>query len=227
MAKRHPRARLCPEITDPKKRVFLDLVPMVRRLHQDVLDKQNPAGERIDIPLEDRTITVYLHRAEGKKRPVVFEYHGGGYVFGSAAADDQFCEKLCRLSGWHVAGVDYRLAPEHRFPAQLEDAWEVIRWFREHADMLGADPDQFAVTGFSGDTEQVVIFQNRNQGKPVIEVGESIFDGANVGEAIKSEVIVTSGTFFLIFSTISLYCSLVYLLFIFFKISLFPLCIGI
>ena len=143
------RIKLCPEITDPAKRVFLDLVPAVRRLQEDVLKGQTPTGEQMEIPLEGRSVTVYLHRAPGEHLPVVFEFHGGGYVFGDAKADDGYCERVCRLSGCHVVGVNYRLAPECRYPAQLEDAWEVIGWFREHAEEFSMDPDRIAVTGFS------------------------------------------------------------------------------
>ncbi|MBR2562456.1 MAG: alpha/beta hydrolase fold domain-containing protein [Eubacterium sp.] len=148
MPRRH-REKLCPEITDPQKRVFLDLVPVIRRLQKDILDGQALAGEKVEIPLQDRIVPVYLHRAEKKGQPVVFQYHGGGYVFGSAVADDGFCETLCRLSGCNVIGVEYRLAPEVRYPAQLEDAWEVLCWIRKHAEEYDLDADRIAVTGFS------------------------------------------------------------------------------
>ncbi len=146
---RRPRIKLCPEITDPAKRVFLDMVPTVRRLQNDVISELPVSGECIRVPLEGRELTAYLHRAGDGKRPVVVEFHGGGYVFGCAAADDGFCETICRQSGYHVIGADYRMAPENRYPAQLEDAWDMIAWFREHADEYDLDPDQIAVTGFS------------------------------------------------------------------------------
>lgn len=146
---KRPRIKLCPEITDPEKRIFLDMVPTVRRLQDGIMSELTVSGECIRVPLEGRELTAYLHRAEGGKRPVVFEFHGGGYVFGCAAADDGFCETICRQSGFHVIGVDYRMAPENRYPAQLEDAWGVIGWFREHAEEYDLDPEQIAVTGFS------------------------------------------------------------------------------
>ena len=125
------------------------MVPTVRRLQDTVISELPVSGECIRVPLEGRELTAYLHRAGSGKRPVVFEFHGGGYVFGCAAADDGFCETICRRSGFHVIGVDYRMAPENRYPAQLEDAWSVIGWFREHADKYDLDPEQIAVTGFS------------------------------------------------------------------------------
>ena len=148
---RKQRIKLCPEITDPEKRVFLDMVPIVRGLQERILGEEKIKGERIDIPLEGRTVTAYLHRAPQKESrlPVVFQFHGGGYVFGSAVADDGFCEQICSRTGCHVVGVEYRIAPEHRYPAQLEDAWDVIGWFRAHAEQFGMDPDRIAVTGFS------------------------------------------------------------------------------
>ncbi len=153
MAKR-PRVKLCPEITDPQKRIFLDMVPMVRRIQEEVLDSLTPSGEKMVLSLPGRDLAVWLHRAENagegtKARPIIFECHGGGCVFGRGDADALFCEKLKDLTGCHVVGVDYRLSPENRYPAQLMDLWDVIGWFREHADAYGIDPERIAVTGFS------------------------------------------------------------------------------
>ena len=146
---RRQRVKICPEITDPEKRIFLDLIPTVRRLQENILEGQTPAGVKISIPLSGRTVPAYFHRAETPGRPAVFQYHGGGYVFGSAAADDVFCETLCRLTDCNIIGVEYRLAPEMRYPAQLDDAWNVIAWFRDHAREYAIDPDRIGVTGFS------------------------------------------------------------------------------
>ena len=143
------RAKLCPEITDPEKRAFLDMVPIVRMVRTRVTAKQTLQGEKIEVPLADRTVKTFLHRACSEHAPVIFEYHGGGYVFGDADTDDAFCEKLCELSGCNVVGVDYRMAPENHYPAQLDDAWEVIAWYREHAEEFSLDPERVGVTGFS------------------------------------------------------------------------------
>lgn len=143
------RQKLCPEITEPDLRGFLDMVPIIRQMNEAINEKLDKNGERLVIELPGRALPVYLHRAREKKAPVVFEYHGGGYVFGSAAADDGICAELCEKSGCNVIAVDYRLAPETRFPGQLDDAWEVMLWVREHAAELSADADHMAVMGFS------------------------------------------------------------------------------
>lgn len=144
------RQRLCPEITDPELRAFLDMVPSIRRFNIELALSQPLTGERLTVPLDGRELEVYLHRAEGKNRPVVFEFHGGGFVFGNAEKDDSLCEALCRELDVNVIGVNYRLAPENPYPAPVDDAYDVIRYFRLHADEYSLDPERLAALGFSG-----------------------------------------------------------------------------
>ena len=146
------RERLMPEITreaEPEYRSFLDLVPVIRKFNQSVVEKQVKKGERLTLPLPGRELTVYLHRAPEKGSPVVFEYHGGGYVFGSAATDDGLCSTLRDFSGCNVVSVDYRLSPEEPYPAPAEDAFEALKWFHENGERYGIDPERMAVMGFS------------------------------------------------------------------------------
>jgi acetyl esterase len=67
-------------------------------------------------------------------------YHGGGFVFGDLDSFDAFCRQICHGAGVHVLSVDYRLAPEHKAPAAVEDAYAAFRWVSDHAAELGADP---------------------------------------------------------------------------------------
>lgn len=76
-------------------------------------------------------------------------FHGGGFVFGDLDSVDAFCRQVCDGAGVHVLSVDYRLAPEHKAPAAVEDAEAAFRWAVEHAAELGADPDRVAVGGDS------------------------------------------------------------------------------
>jgi len=144
------RQRLCPEITDPELRAFLDMVPSIRRFNRELALSQPLTGEPIALPLEGREITVYLHRAKAAGRPVVFEFHGGGFVLGDAEKDDRLCEELCRALDVNVVGVNYRLAPEHPYPAALNDAYDTICYMKEHALDFGLDATHMAVLGFSG-----------------------------------------------------------------------------
>ena len=144
------RERLCPEITDPELRAFLDMVPSIRRFNTDLVLSQPLTGEALTLPLEGRELQVYLHRAAEPDRPAVFEFHGGGFVLGNAEKDDRICETLSKELNANVIGVNYRLAPEHPYPAALDDAYDVIRYFQQHAADYRLDASRMAVLGFSG-----------------------------------------------------------------------------
>lgn len=81
--------------------------------------------------------------------PLVVYLHGGGYVIGDLDTHDEPCRLLCRGAATHVLSVDYRLAPEHPFPAGLEDARAALRWARANAAALGADPARVSIGGDS------------------------------------------------------------------------------
>ncbi len=81
--------------------------------------------------------------------PVLAYFHGGGFVIGDLDTHDTICRVLCRASGAMVFSVDYRLAPEHRFPAAVEDALAAVAWLEGHAGEIGGDPTRLAVGGDS------------------------------------------------------------------------------
>ena len=87
--------------------------------------------------------------AAGGLRAVVVYYHGGGYVLGDLDGYDRVARQLCHDSDVVVVSVDYRLAPEHPFPAAVDDAWAALQWVAEHARELGADPTRLGVAGDS------------------------------------------------------------------------------
>jgi acetyl esterase len=101
--------------------------------------------------------------------PLLVFYHGGGLVYGDLDLYDDVARQICRDGGVHVLSVDYRLAPEHKAPAALDDAYAAFRWAAEHASGLGALPDRVAVGGDSaGGTLAAVVSQlARNDGGPV------------------------------------------------------------
>ncbi len=89
-------------------------------------------------------------------------YHGGGWVIGGLESHDNVCRSLAVRSGHAVLAVDYRLAPEHRFPAAAEDALCSLRWAHENADELGIDANRIAVGGDSaGGNLAAVVAQQR------------------------------------------------------------------
>ncbi|TAG26000.1 MAG: alpha/beta hydrolase [Burkholderiales bacterium] len=94
-------------------------------------------------------IPVRLYAPSLEKLPVLLFFHGGGLVIGSVQTHDVLCRKLSQLSGAAVLSVDYRLAPEHPFPAAQNDAWDALLWLREQANALGLDAQRIAVGGDS------------------------------------------------------------------------------
>ena len=85
----------------------------------------------------------------GEPRPLTVYLHGGGYVIGDLETHDEACRILCSHGEVHVLGVDYRLSPEHPFPAALDDTLAALRWAQAHAAELGADAGRVAVGGDS------------------------------------------------------------------------------
>lgn len=123
-----------------------------------------PAGE---IP-----IRIYhpLEAAQASGLPVVMFFHGGGWVVGSIASHDGLCRRLSNRSGCIVVSVEYRLAPEHKFPAAVDDCFAATRWAAEHAGEFGGDPGRLAVAGDSagGNLAAVVALLAREEGGPAI-----------------------------------------------------------
>jgi acetyl esterase len=85
----------------------------------------------------------------GENAPLLVFLHGGGFVFGDLDTHDPPCRVLCRHGGMHVLAIEYRLAPEHPFPAPVDDARAALRWAQEHAAELGADPLRVGIGGDS------------------------------------------------------------------------------
>ena len=105
------------------------------------IEAPGPAG-----PLRMRH---YVPAAAALPQPLTVYLHGGGFVIGDLDTHDEPCRILCRHAGVHVLSVEYRLAPEHPFPAAIEDAQAALAWARAHAVELGADPRRVAVGGDS------------------------------------------------------------------------------
>jgi cation diffusion facilitator CzcD-associated flavoprotein CzcO/acetyl esterase/lipase len=110
-----------------------------------------------------------LYRPEGDgPHPVVAYFHGGGWVLGGHDSDDPLCRDLCVRSGAIIVSVDYRHAPEDRFPAAAEDAFAALQWIDAHTTELGGIPGQLAVAGWSagGNVATVAALMARDAGGP-------------------------------------------------------------
>ena len=109
--------------------------------------------------------------APGAPRPTLVFYHGGGFVIGDLETHDDLCRRLAKGSGWAVLAVDYRLAPENRYPAAFDDAYAALVWAAgPGAEVLGLDPARLAVGGDSagGNLAAAVALAARDRAGPAL-----------------------------------------------------------
>ncbi len=112
---------------------------------------------------------LYRHTSAPEKLPLLVYFHGGGWTVGDLDTHDVPCRQLAVRSGSAVLSIDYRLGPEHRFPAAVDDCIAAVRWAREHAAQLAVDPRRIGVGGDSagGNLAAVVAIAERDAGMPL------------------------------------------------------------
>lgn len=165
------------KIPDPMEGTVLD--PRVYADRKAAEEKGNPLAECVEIPVDlvrklpaapsfdvtetevltekkvistrngDTDIYVYTPAGGMDKKPMLLFIHGGAFIAGSTKVVENFCKLIAEMSGAVVVGVDYRLAPEHYFPAGLYDCYDTMVYLYEHAKDFGADKDKIAVGGDS------------------------------------------------------------------------------
>ncbi|MEZ2350819.1 alpha/beta hydrolase [Caballeronia sp. RCC_10] len=115
--------------------------------------------EDIDIVLQERTLAarIYRPRPTSGPLPLLVYFHGGGWVVGDIDTHDALVGRLARDAQCAVASVDYRLAPEHPFPAPCDDALDALIWFAEHRSRLGFATDRLGVGGDSAGAHLAVV----------------------------------------------------------------------
>jgi acetyl esterase len=139
----------------------------------DEMKIPGPGGE---IP-----IRVYWPRENGPL-PVLVYYHGGGWVIGNLDTGDSQCRMLANRAPAVVVSVDYRLAPEHRFPAAVEDCYAALEWVFRNADRLDVDPSRIAVGGGSagGNLAAAVALMARDRGGPRLAYQVMFYPATNL-----------------------------------------------
>ena len=179
---------------DPQAKALLDMVYRVGapRFHeldvhqarhsfeklQFALRPEAPAVASVtEVPIprphtRDGVIMARLYRPLQSRSdeilPITFYFHGGGWCVGNIPSYDVLCRELANHSGCAVLSVDYCLAPEHPFPAPVDDAQRAVDWSLANAALLGIDPARFALAGDSagGTLSAVTALQMRNRGGP-------------------------------------------------------------
>ncbi len=151
-------------------------VESARRLEDELfgpttrVEVERVSDVAIDGPGGDLPLRVY-HPEPGEELPALCFFHGGLWALGTLDSIDEVCRRLARRGRRVVVSVDYRLAPEHPFPAGLEDCVAAVEWVTAHGRALGADPARLAVGGTSagGNLAAATCLYTRAFGGPAIE----------------------------------------------------------
>ncbi|MFF3330862.1 alpha/beta hydrolase [Streptomyces sp. NPDC002888] len=181
---------------DPELEAFIPLLPRTdltdlvayRKIYAD-LATSRPAPDTSGLEIEDRTVPadpdvpVRIYRPHQSQGAVIW-LHGGGWVVGSLNTEHLWAAPIADTSGAVVITVDFRLSPEHRFPAALDDVYAVLKWTHDHAAELGIDPDRIAVGGHSAGANlaAAVALRARDEQGPPIRfqlLNEAILDDAS------------------------------------------------
>jgi acetyl esterase/lipase len=194
----------------PTLQVFLDAVarsdvPPVEQLPVEDARRgairfiEAGAGEKQPIAhVEDRAIPgpasdipIRVYRPAGQTPlPVVVYLHGGGWVFMGIETHDWICRRLANASGAVIVSAEYRLAPEHPFPAPLDDCMAVTQWLSEHANEVGGDPARLGIAGDSagGNLAAAVALASRSDDGPHLRAQALLYPSTDAACATPSFV---------------------------------------
>jgi acetyl esterase len=153
----------------------------VRENEAEVLpDSVSMQDMSIEGPESSIPIRIYRPDGDGPFPGLVY-VHGGGWVVGGLDEYDDVCAKLAAQAGRVVVSVDYRLAPEHPFPAAVEDAYAALQWTADHTDLLNVQSDRIAMAGDSagGNLTAATALMTRDRGGPPIERQVLIYPAVN------------------------------------------------
>jgi acetyl esterase len=176
-------------LNDPEMPVATEMEPpAVREMFKGMMTldgEEIPVAEVVDRavpgPAGDIPVRVYTPDGEGPF-PILVWYHGGGWVIGDLDTADSAARRLCTLAETLVVSVDYRLAPEHPFPAGTDDGWAALTWVAEHGADLGGDPTRLAIGGDSagGTLAAEAALRAASEGGPAIALQLLVYPGCDL-----------------------------------------------
>ncbi|AST90820.1 MULTISPECIES: alpha/beta hydrolase [Sutcliffiella] len=152
---------------DPELRAMLDIFPPLNLDDVQATRKaMEDAAQLTELPVDEEVVVsnrmvpgpednpyvrvrIYEPKEKTEKLPGLLWIHGGGYVLGAPEGDDLLCQRFVKEANCVVVSVDYRLAPEHPYPAPLEDCYAALQWFAKKVDELGVDASRIGVGGQS------------------------------------------------------------------------------
>ncbi|WP_061009022.1 alpha/beta hydrolase [Vibrio sp. CUB2] len=158
-----PLSMLPPQLSD----ITRDSVDEVRELMAPMLKAKGVAGVTVtkrQIETKDGKVNIYIYQPDGilsTAKSGLFWIHGGGFIFGSAETD--FAGMFAKAVNATVVSVEYRLAPEHPFPAGHNDSYAAFLWMVSHAKELGVDPQRIAIGGESAGAGMAASLALRNR----------------------------------------------------------------
>lgn len=168
---------LADEAAEPGVALYQQTPTEARAGLLDMVDQRG--GTPVDVAhVEDRSIPgpngkipIRIYKpSDEPNQPMLAFYHGGGWVLGDIATHDRLCRLLANGAKCIVVSVDYRLAPEHKFPAAPEDCYAALQWLADHGAEIGGDPSRIAVGGESagGNLSAAVALMARDRQGPRI-----------------------------------------------------------
>ena len=166
-------AKLLRDLEGAPPRESMSVEAMRASMLYPPLESRTPVGrvEDLTIPADGHALRARLYRpAETKTSGMLVFFHGGGFVIGNLETHDQVCRELCTHTGSALLAVDYRLAPEHRFPLATDDCLRATRWAGDEANALGIDANRLVLIGDSAGANlaTVTALRLRDEGGPAV-----------------------------------------------------------
>jgi acetyl esterase len=175
----HPQAKAFLDMLASSGAPPLEQLPLAeaRAVRSEMLEAGGPEEpvaevQNRSIPGPAGPIPVRVYRPVRKETlPALVFFHGGGFVICNLDTHDRVCRSLANASGCAIISVDYRLAPEHKYPAAVDDAYAAAQYIADHASEFGVDPNRIAVGGDSagGTLATVVSLLARDRGGPPLK----------------------------------------------------------